>query len=199
MFWTRQATSRRSHKRIATGAGAELSAQFNELPEPRKRSSAKIGTIQRGMRIHHIQFVHPSNFQQTKKLVWLLPDFMNRAKKCGDGEKKNENAGISNGLFIVTRLIYPNCATMEQSICYFRWKEDTCPRTWKQFPKTKPARFSFIKMSTLLILVWNGLDFFYIEKKNTCILNQIFWEESPNCFEFGIVLRPMVWNKYRVQ
>ena len=37
----------RSHKRIATGAGAELSAQFNELPEPRKRSSAKIGTIQR--------------------------------------------------------------------------------------------------------------------------------------------------------
>ena len=37
----------RSHKRSATGAGAELSARSTELPEPRKRSSAKIGTIQR--------------------------------------------------------------------------------------------------------------------------------------------------------
>ena len=37
----------RSHKRSATGAGAELSAPFTEQAEPRKRSSAKIGTIQR--------------------------------------------------------------------------------------------------------------------------------------------------------
>ena len=37
----------RSHKRSATGAGAELSARFTEQAEPRKRSSAKIGTIQR--------------------------------------------------------------------------------------------------------------------------------------------------------